>query len=130
MIDYIKSNNINVLFVLPIKKYDEQTKQKINSAIKTLNDNGFEVVNFNKIEELGIDGAHDFSDNDHLNVYGATKFTLYFSKYLKEKYSLPDHREENGYDSWKSEYERFKSQYKYVTDSEFDELLQSEKEKY
>ena len=53
----------------------------------------------------------------------ATKYTLYFSKYLKENYDLPDHRDDKKYNSWKTEYKKFKKQYKKLTKNNFDDLL-------
>ena len=59
----------------------------------------------------------------HLNVYGATKYTLWFSKYLKENYELPNHKNDVNYSSWSSEYDRFKDNFKKITDKDFNEIL-------
>ena len=98
----------------------------MNSAIKILIENNLDVINFNTLEEFNknIDYSHDFYDYGHLNVYGATKYTLYFSKYLKERYDLPDHRDDQKYKSWDEEYESFKGQYKKLTNKDFENLLQ------
>ncbi len=124
IMEYIKSNNINVLFIVPIKEYKEEIKKKTNSAIEILESNGFNVINIGKIKEIGIDGSKDFFDKDHLNVEGGTKFTLYLAKYLKEHYNLPDHRGDSNYSSWDSEYIRLKELYKEMTKNDFDELLE------
>ena len=51
-------------------------------------------------EAIGIDMQTDTCDmGQHLNVYGAEKLSLWFGKILKEKYALPDHRGEAGYDA-------------------------------
>lgn len=127
LISYIKSNNLKVLFVIPIRKYDEEMNKGVNEAIKIIEANNFEVLNFNTIEEFenNIDYSNDFYNYGHLNIYGATKYTLYFSKYLKEHYDLPDHRNDEKYVSWDEEYENFKKAYKKETNKEFDDLLYS-----
>ncbi len=125
LINYIKDNNLNVLFIVPKKIYREDENKRINSAIKIIQDNNMNVVNFNTIEEFNdiIDINTNFYDNDHLNVYGATKYTLYLAKYLNENYEFKDHRKDGKYNSWSKEYERFKSSFKKITNKEFDELL-------
>ncbi len=128
LIDYIKKENLNVLFVVPIKCYnDENVIKRTNYAIRILEENNFKVLNLNKEKDIKINFSTDLYNANHLNVYGATKNTLYFSKYLKENYDLPDHRDDKKYDSWKKEYKRFKKQYKKLTKNNFDDLLKDVK---
>ena len=124
LLEYIKSNDLNVLFVVPIRNFEESINLRLNDAIKIISEEGFNVINFNTMEnELNIDFSKDFHDTAHLNVKGATKYTLYFSRYLKENYELQDHRGDENYISWNKEYERFKQDYKKLLNKEFDELL-------
>ena len=54
-----------------------------------------------KTKELKINWKEDSYDKgDHLNVFGAEKVTAYMGEYLAEKYDLPDHRGEAGYEEW------------------------------
>ena len=124
IIKYINDNKLNALFVIPIKCYDKEINMRINDAVKIIEKNNLKVINFNKInDEVGIDFSNDLYNEAHINVYGATKYTLYFSKYLKENYDLPDHRDDKKYNSWKTEYKKFKKQYKKLTKNNFDDLL-------
>ncbi len=124
LIDYIKLNNINVLFVVPKRYFDEETIAKLNNVIKMLNNENFEVINCNTLEEFNnIDFSTDFYNKSHLNVYGSTKYTLYFSKYLKEHYELPNHKEDPSYSSWDIEYQNFKEAFNSFTKKDFEELL-------
>ena len=123
LINYIKNNNLNVLFVVPNKVYEKEESAKINGGIQILQENGMNIINFNTIQDLNINFDCDLYNNEHLNVYGATKYTLYFSKYLKENYQLEDHRGDKKYDLWTKEYERFKKDFKKITNKDFDELL-------
>ncbi len=122
-INYVKSNNVNVLFVIPIRQFEETVRKRLNEAIKIIEENNLKIININTIQEFEADYNNDFRDSAHLNVYGATKYTLYFSKYLKENYNLPNHIGDSKYSSWDSEYERFKLDYKRMTGNNFDELL-------
>ncbi len=124
LIEYIRKNNINVLFTVPKRNFDEKINLSINEAIDIIKQNGLNVINFNTLEDFNnIDFSKDFYNEAHLNVYGATKFTLYFSKYLKENYNLENHRGDSNYSSWDKEYERLKQSYKNITGKEFEELL-------
>ncbi len=123
LLEYLNKNNINVLFTIPVKVYTLEQNQYLNNVTKIIEKNGYKVINFNKVDDLNIDFDNDLYNASHLNVYGATKYTLYFSKYLKSNYNLPDHRNNEKYSSWKSEYERFKTEFNNLTQRNFDELL-------
>ncbi len=124
LIDYIKSNQLNVLFVVPKRSYINNGMEYINTATDIIQANGYEVFNFNTLDDFEVDFDKDFYNYAHLNVWGATKYTRYFSKYLKEHYNLPDHRNDTQYDSWNSEYKRFKADYTKITGKDFNNLLQ------
>ncbi len=125
LINYIKEKNINVLFVVPRRFFIETENEMLNDAISIIEENQMKVINFNEVEELDINLENDFCDGYHLNTYGSTKYTLYFAKYLKENYDLPDHSNDPSYSSWNDEYERFKEYYKFLTGRDFNELLEN-----
>ena len=62
-------------------------------------------------------------DYAHVNTKGATKFTLYFAKYLDSIYDLPDHRGDDRYNSWDLEYERLSKDYQKYTGNDYQELV-------
>jgi len=65
-------------------------------------------VNTNMLyREMGLDFTQDFYDKSHVNVLGANKFTDYLAAYLDEAYDLPDHRDDESYESWNSLYEKY-----------------------
>ena len=69
-----------------------------------------EYINFDIYEEeLGIDRHKDYVDGgSHLNVAGAEKFSRAFGAYIKDRYELEDHRQdENYYEYWNKKYERY-----------------------
>ncbi len=123
LLDYIKSNDINVLFVIPTKKYDATSIGRLKDAISIVEDEGFNIINFNTLDDFKIDFSKELYNNTHLNVYGATKYTLYLSKYLNEHYDLPNHKGDPNYSTWDSEYKRFKESFKEKTKKDFENLL-------
>ena len=130
LLEYIKLNDINVIFTIPVKVYSANINKRLNTAIDIINSYGYEVVNFNNEKELNINFDKDLYISSHLNVYGATKNTIYFSKYLKNNYELPDHRKDKKYNSWKEEFNRFIKDFKKITNKNFDELLISMEENH
>ena len=124
LINYIKLNNLNTLFIVPIINSLSSTEQmRFNEAISILEQNNIKVINFNTNEQLYIDYATDFYESSHLNVYGSTKYTIYFAKYLKENYNFQDHRNDPRYYSWDEEYENFKYFFNYLTNEDFEKIL-------
>lgn len=76
-----------------------------NSIAAYAKEKNLDYLDMNLItKEIGINWKTDSLDRgDHLNLSGAGKVTKYLGKYLEQKYTLPDHRNEKAYDSWKKE---------------------------
>lgn len=117
LIKYINENELNVLFVIPNRQFFDNNYGEFNYITNIIEENGYNVINFNLLNDLNIDSEHDYHDYMHLNILGATKYTLYFSKYLKEHYNLPDHRNDNRYKSWEEAYYIFEKNLKEFLDN-------------
>ena len=129
LLNYIKKENLNVLFVVPKRFYEDEKICKLNHSISIIKENGFNVVNFNTLDDFEVDFENDFYNEQHLNVWGATKYTLYFSKYLKENYdNLGYHKNDKCYLSWNEEYKRFKQKFNKLIGKDFNELLKEYKQ--
>ncbi|MDO5131492.1 MAG: hypothetical protein Q4D81_00740 [Eubacteriales bacterium] len=60
-------------------------------------ENGVRFVNYLAMtQELGFDLEKDSSDGEHLNRWGAAKFTKILGSYIKENYDIPDRRGQGG----------------------------------
>ncbi len=123
LLEYVKKENLNVLFLIPIRNMNEWIVGRLGEATSIIEKKGYKVINFNTLKDFTVDFNTDFYNQNHLNVYGATKYTLYFSNYLKEHYELKDHRKDKKYQSWEKEYQRLKKDFKDLTDRDFDNLL-------
>ena len=61
----------------------------INQIGEIVKEYDYDFINLDKnYEQIGINDATDFSDGEHMNIYGAEKFTDYIAKYMVEKYDL------------------------------------------
>lgn len=59
--------------------------------------------------KVDIDWQVDTYDKgDHLNLSGASKTSTYLGALLKERYSLPDHRNDHAYASWDEAFGRYR----------------------
>ena len=68
-----------------------------------------EYINYmTRAEEIGLDLETDFFDGEHMNRWGAEKFSRLLAKQIREKYGLPDRRGEGGaYDRIEKDYSRY-----------------------
>lgn len=52
------------------------------------------------IDKIGMDGKTDFGEANHLSHSGADKFSSFLCQYLKQRYDLPDRREDPAHSRW------------------------------
>lgn len=114
VLDYCDSKKDDAEFLFVLSPYSVKRDQMpvFNTAIETVEDRGYTVVNFNTeemYEELDIDWGRDFYNSRHLNYIGAEKYTDWMAEYLKDNYDLEDHRGEVLYDSWEEAYETYEA---------------------
>jgi len=59
------------------------------------------------VKDIGIDWSKDtFDRGDHLNTAGAKKVSAYLGSYIKDHYSVSDHRNDPSYEEWDRLYEK------------------------
>ena len=107
LLDYCKQKNLNVLFVVGPYVEPEEDYEIYNSMSDIVSSYGYGFLDANAFyDEMGIDFSEDFADKNHVNVFGAEKYTAFLGKYIMEHYGLPDHRNE-GNSNWDESYDRF-----------------------
>jgi hypothetical protein len=90
--------------------YKDASKM-FNTIADIAAENNIPFSDYNKkINELGFDFKSDMSNPDHMNVYGAEKVSTLLGKYLVESYSLADHRNDEKYAQWNSDYDYYVQQ--------------------
>jgi hypothetical protein len=105
LLDYCKEEDLPVLFVANPYNQKKSHKQMFNHISDVIEENGFTFLNTNDYrDEIGLDFTTDYYDKDHVNVFGADKYTSFITAYLMEHYDLPDHRGESAYQSWDDDY--------------------------
>lgn len=118
LIRYIKENDLKVLFVTSPKFMTENATSLMNRVYEILNEEGMEYLDF---YERDADGGFtidfnlkkDFYDEDHVNFYGAKKYTAALAAYIDENFDLPDRRNDDAVqDDWDGVYSRIKKKIK------------------
>ena len=92
LLDYSKENNLNVIFVRAPHYVTKDTYDRVKRSNKMesiLKERGFDYYAFENYSELiGIDDSRDFYNEDHMNVYGAIKFTDFLAEGLANDEAL------------------------------------------
>ena len=97
IINYTKELGIQVLFVDTPQFMNDEKLGRANTTIKILEENNVPYISYNMPgaeEKLNVtfDLKNDFYEDNHVNFYGAKKFTDSLAAYLDANYDLPDHR--------------------------------------
>ncbi len=108
-LDYCKTENLNVLFVVspqPAAPVEEQ--EEFNWIAAQAEAAGFPVINLqNAVEDMQLDMTADYFDRVHSNIHGSIKFTSMLSDYLKEHYNFTDKRGTSEGASWEESYQSY-----------------------
>lgn len=107
LLDYCDGLDQKVLFVASPYDIDTARQEQTNYALAKIEERGYPVINFNTEEmyaALDFNFGTDMYNPGHANLVGAMKYTHYLADYLKENYSLQDHRGDEAYQSWDQSY--------------------------
>lgn len=122
LITYINDNNLNVLFVDTPYALERESSARRNTLFDILDENSMKYITYNTSEmydALDINFKKDFYNSNHVNYYGAEKFTEDFAFYLKQNYEFPDRRsDERCTKDWEGIYAKIKNRIKTFEDAE------------
>lgn len=113
LLDYLKVNDLQALFVLSPTVMEEEKQKMFNYMEDMIVDYGYVFLNMNDYyEEIQLDFATDFSDyGGHTNALGAEKCTRFLTDYIVSQYSLTDKRGDKRYSKWDAAYEQWKQEF-------------------
>lgn len=108
MVQTCKDQGIEVVLVStpsPVN-WDSRKHNRIEHYASQKN---IRYVDLNDQKLVNIDWQKDTRDaGDHLNYSGAKKVTAFLSNYLHKTFHLPDHRQDENYETWKKSWEDYK----------------------
>lgn len=116
LLDYVQEKNLEVLFVNTPGKMTSKAVARTNTVCRILDERGLKYINYGVLDENGnyaympdLKHVDDFYNRNHVNYYGAEKFTDVFSAYLDENYDFQDHRSDEAVKKdWDGVYDKIK----------------------
>lgn len=121
LLNYAKQNNVNLVFVRAPHYVTKETYDRVkrsNQMAHIVNEEGFSYYTFESdARDIGIDDQHDFYNVEHMNVYGALKFTDYVAERLVKTEDLkPGYLTEEQKEGWKEVSKTTNQLYRYCDD--------------
>ena len=104
-IELCKENDIIPVVIAVPYDADEDAQRWLNAYLKAAEDKGAATINL--FHENVINPYTDYHDNNHLNRSGAANVTEYLGEYLTENYALEDKRNNPGFQSWNTDYDKY-----------------------
>lgn len=128
LLSYCREKELKVLFVVYPYSLTREEQTRYNTIQKVVEEAGFDFLNTNlHYEEMNLDFQTDFNDRNHLNCFGAEKYTDFLERYLAENYALPDHRGDEEYHSWDELFIQFKED-EVVTKTNVQEMIDKKRQ--
>lgn len=95
LLDYCQNHGLkNILFTNMPRYYSKKMipeRERNNAAKALIHQYGYEYIDMDDyVDEIGLNPQTDFYNQNHLNIYGQKKLTMYLGKRLNEKYHLSD----------------------------------------
>lgn len=99
VLDYCREQGVQVLFVDSPQIMTETEMGRSNRLYQLLEDEGIDYLSCYTEDTanhftIDVDLETDFYNPDHLNYYGAEKYTAHLAAYLDANYDLPDRRDD------------------------------------
>lgn len=108
ILSFCRKRGISVLFV-SVPSLEGWSLEKHDLIEELAQKEGIPYIDFNMEEnDPGMDWARDSRDGGtHLNIWGAEKVTKALGTYLEENWNLTDHRGDEAYRQWETDYQEF-----------------------
>lgn len=87
------------------KNWVKEPAKMFNKVAEIAKENNIPFINYyNKKNEMDFDFKRDMNNISHVNIWGSSKVTSNFGKFLNENYNLVDHRKDTKYAQWNLDY--------------------------
>ncbi len=107
LFNYFEKQTFEVLFLNTPHSQSRLETRRINYLCDILDENGYKYLNCN-LDGTVYDLKNDFYNAEHMNYYGAEKFTNEFANYLVKHYGFSDHRGDGRYYQWEGTYDNIR----------------------
>ena len=101
LLDYLDTVDTNIIFIVSPYEELESHKEIFNYVERRVTERGHVFIDANDYrDEIGLDYKTDFYNENHVNIFGADKYTKFLESYLIHNYNIKDHRNDNNYSEW------------------------------
>lgn len=131
LLDYCDTLDQKVIFVASPYYADQDKQERLNTAVDYIEGRGYEVWDFNHGElkdEIDMNWSRDYFEKNHVNIFGAMKYTDFISEKLKSELNLPDHRTDPDYETWNYSQYRLKREVACKTNRKYMKLVKKYEE--
>ena len=89
LLDYLDRKGIDALFVVAPSAETAEQKAEYNFLASIVEARGYGFLDANDhIGDMALNGDTDFWNDNHLNIFGAEKYTAFLSDYISRNYTL------------------------------------------
>jgi hypothetical protein len=118
LLDYLDSTGIDYLFTVSPYMEKKEHKMIFNYVERKITERGYGFIDCNDyIGEIGIDYSCELYNENHVNIFGAEKYTDFMCRYIIENYNVPNRKDDPEYaymndyvDDWYTEVDKTKSE--------------------
>ena len=93
LLEYLSDKKLNVLFVVSPYIEQKRHKENFNYISRRVEEYDFKFLDVNDYRnEIKINYDTDFYNENHVNIFGADKYTKFMCEYIKSNYDVNDIR--------------------------------------
>ncbi len=108
ILSYCLEQDVPLLLVASPFAVTRQDAMELNRMEEIAQEYGIPFLNANRhYGEIGLDFSRDFYDENHVNLYGAEKYTDFLAAYIREHYEIPSQKEAAVRERWDGIYEQY-----------------------
>lgn len=101
LLEFLKTIDNKVLFVVSPYIETKEHKENFNYIENIVKEEGFNFLDANEYTaNMKLNYTTDLYNKNHVNYYGAEKYTNFLANYIKQNYNIPDRRQDEKYSSW------------------------------
>lgn len=129
LLDYMDSTDIDYLFTVSPYAEKKEHKMTFNYVQKIIEERGYKFIDCNEYtEQMDLDYSTNFYNENHVNIFGAEKYTDFLNQYILKNYSIPNRKDDANYSfmntylsDWNNEVEKTKAEINKLIEDEDNE---------